>query len=227
MEAMQKITVQGKTVTVFPGQTPDAPVLYLNTFGEEGAQIWAQLQESHLPDFSLVAVSDLDWNHDMVPWDAPAVFKNADPCTGGADDYLCLLTDTILPTAEKELPGTPCWRGLAGYSLAGLFALYAMYGTDVFSRFASMSGSLWFPGIREYFLSHKVKRRPDCLYFSLGDKESKTRNPVLRTVRENTEAIQAYYETLGIASAFEVNPGNHYHHATERTAAGIAWLLNQ
>lgn len=227
MEAMQKITVQGKTVTVFPGQTPDAPVLYLNTFGEEGAQIWAALHKSSLPDFSLVAVSDLDWNHDMVPWDAPAVFKNTDSCTGGADEYLCLLTGTILPAAERELHGVPRWRGLAGYSLAGLFTVYALHKTDVFSRLASISGSLWFPGIREYIVTHKMKCPPHCLYFSLGDKESKTRNPVLKTVRENTEAIQAYYETLGIASAFEVNPGNHYHHATERTAAGIAWLLNQ
>ena len=63
----------------------------------------------------------------MVPWDSPPAFKNAEPCTGGADDYLRLLTEEITPTAEKEINGVPSWRGIAGYSLAGLFALYAIY----------------------------------------------------------------------------------------------------
>lgn len=63
----------------------------------------------------------------MVPWDNPPIFKNAEPCTGGADDYLRLLTDKIMPTAEKEIHGSLRWQGIAGYSLTGLFALYAIY----------------------------------------------------------------------------------------------------
>ena len=124
-------------------------------------------------------------------------------------------------------PSMPRWRGIVGYSLAGLFALYSLYQTDLFSCAASVSGSLWFPGIKEYLVSHKPKRRPDCLYFSLGEKESKTRNPILKNVRQNTEAISAFYQSQGIHTVFHLNPGNHYDHAAERTAAGICWLLNQ
>ena len=109
----------------------------------------------------------------MVPWNGPSAFKNAEPCTGGADDYLRLLIDEIIPTAEKEINGVPSWRGIAGYSLAGLFALYAICQTDLFSHVDSISGSLWFPGMKEYIFSHEPKRCPDCMYFSLGDKESK------------------------------------------------------
>ena len=224
---MRKLTTGGKTVSIFPGKTPGAPAIYLNTFAEEGQQVLAALHKENLPDFSLIAISDLDWNHDMVPWDSPPVFKNAAPCTGGADEYLHLLTSDILLAAEKELAGPPCWRGLAGYSLAGLFALYALYGTDRFARVASVSGSLWFPGIREYIVSHEVKRLPDCLYFSLGDKESTARNPARKTGQEKTEFVHAYYHDKGIPALFQLNPGNHYSHAAERTAAGIAWLLNQ
>lgn len=223
---MRRITICGKTVSVFPGTSPGAPAIYLNTFSEEGLAVFSELQHRACPDFSLVAITDLDWNHDMAPWDAPPVFKNGPSCTGGADGYLRLLTDTILPAVEKELPGTPCWRGLAGYSLAGLFAVYAMYRTDLFSRFASMSGSFWFPGIQEYIFTHGVKCPPECLYFSLGDKESKTHNPVFRTVRENTEAIETYFRSKGFRTTFRLNPGNHYNHTAERTASGIAWLLN-
>ena len=132
-----------------------------------------------------------------------------------------------MPEAEKELPGPPAWRGIAGYSLAGLFALYAICQTDVFSRVGCMSGSLWFPGFKEYVFSHEPKRCPDCMYFSLGDKESKTRNPVLRNVRQNTEEIHIFYQGKGIDAVFQLNPGNHYNYAVERTAAGVCWLLNR
>lgn len=224
---MIHMTIQGKAVSVFPSEKPGAPAIYLNTVSGEDQQIWAELQKFPLPDFSFIAITELDWNHDLVPWDHPPIFKNGPACTGGADQYLNLLTEVILPAAEKHLPGTPCWRGLAGYSLAGLFALYALYGTDVFARIASVSGSLWFPGIKEYFTLHTAKCLPDCLYFSLGDKESKTRNPVLKTVQENTEAIHAYYQSNGIHTVFQWNAGNHYNHTVQRTAKGIAWLLTQ
>lgn len=219
---MHTFTAGGKTVTVFPAAEPDAPVVYLNTFGEEGQKVFDALPAD--PLLTLVAISGLDWSRDMAPWDSPAVFKNAAPFTGGADDYLQLLTGEILPTAERELPGAPRWRGIAGYSLAGLFAVYALYRTDVFARAASVSGSLWFPGFREYVFAHTPLRRPDCVYFSLGDRESKTRNPVLRTVQENTEAICEFYREQGIRTTFQPNPGGHHDRPVERTAAGVDWI---
>ena len=224
---MQALEIGSKNISIFLSTKPRTPIIYLNTFSDEGRKVYEAAQATGCPPFTLVAISDLDWNHDMVPWDSPPAFKNAEPCTGGADDYLRLLTREIIPTAEKELAGVPSWRGIAGYSLAGLFALYAIYRMDLFSRVGSMSGSLWFPGMKEYIFSHEPKRQPDCVYFSLGDKESKTRNPVLRSVRQNTEEIQSFYQDKGINTIFQLNPGNHYDHAAERTAAGIAWLLSQ
>lgn len=224
---MHTFTIGGKSISVFPGTEPDSPIIYLNTFSSEEQKVFEAAQATGCPPFTLVAISNLDWNHDMVPWDSPSVFKNAETCTGGADDYLRLLTEEIIPTAEKEIASTPCWRGIAGYSLAGLFALYAIYRTDLFSRVGSMSGSLWFPSMKEYLFSHEPKRRPDCIYFSLGDKESKARNPVLRSVRQNTEEIRTFYQDKGIDTVFQLNPGSHYNHAAERTAAGIAWLLRR
>lgn len=224
---MNTFPAGGKTISVFTSTEPGAPAIYLNTFAEEGQKVFQAAQASGCPPFTLVAISDLDWNHDMVPWDSPSAFKNAQPCTGGADDYLRLVTEQIIPMAEKQIPAAPQWRGIAGYSLAGLFALYAAYRTDAFSRVGSMSGSLWFPGIKEYITSHEPKRQPDCIYFSLGDKESKTRNPMLKNVRQNTEEIYSFYKAKGITTVFQLNPGNHYDHAAERTAAGICWLLRE
>ena len=138
-----------------------------------------------------------------------------------------LLIEKIIPIAEQKILGTVLWRGLAGYSLAGLFAVYSLYHTKLFSRIASMSGSLWFPGIKEYIFSHEMKGIPKHLYFSIGDKECKANNPYLKIVQKNTEEIEAFYRNKGIDTVFQLNSGNHYKNAVERTAAGIAWLLNR
>ena len=224
---MHTLSIDSKAVSIFQTGISGVPVIYLNTYSEEGQQVFEAAQAAGYPPFTLVAISDLDWNHDMVPWDSPSAFKNAEPCTGGADDYLRLPTEEIIPTAERKIAGVPRWRGIAGYSLAGLFALYAIYQTDVFSRVGCMSGSLWFPGFKEYIFSHEPKKPPDCIYFSLGDKEAKTRNPVLKTVQENTETIRAFYQSKGIDTVFRLNPGNHFVQGIKRTVAGIQWLLSR
>ena len=224
---MTQFTIEQKHISVYPCDEPDRPVIYLNTFEDEGGQVLRILREEDCPPFTLVSVSNLDWNHDMSPWEIPPVFKNAEPCTGGADDYLKLLIERIGPEAEKEIKGSVLWRGIAGYSLAGLFALYSLYQADLFSRAASMSGSLWYPGITEYISSHTMKRTPDYLYFSLGSKEARTRNLYMKTVQENTEKIEEYYRGKGISTVFQLNPGNHYKDAEKRTAAGIHWLLDR
>ena len=224
---MHIFSINGKVITVFSSTESEAPIIYLNTFSDEGQKVFDVAQATGCPPFTLVTISNLDWNYDMAPWDSPAAFKNGEPFTGGADDYLRLLVEEIIPRAEKDLASPPAWRGIAGYSLAGLFALYAIYRTDVFSRVGCMSGSLWFPGFKEYIFSHEPKRRPDCIYFSLGDKEAKTRNPVLKTVQENTEEIRAFYQSKGIDTEFQLNAGNHFAHGIEWTAAGIQWLLSR
>ena len=224
---MTSFTIEQKRVDVFPCTEPDRPVIYLNTYGREGKQVLQHLQEAGCPAFTLVAVSHLNWDHDMAPWDIPPISEKDTPCTGGADDYLAQLLREIVPRAEKTLPGAPAWRGIAGYSLAGLFALYALYRTGAFSRAASISGSLWFPGIREYIASHQPVKRPDCLYFSLGDRESRTRNQYLQCVEQNTRDIAAFYQGQGIDTVFQLNPGNHFQNGALRTAAGLQWLLNR
>lgn len=224
---MTSFQVGQKTVDVFQSENPNRPVVYLNTYGREGEAVFRQISAFGDLDFTLVAISGLNWEHDMAPWDIPPISSKDTPCTGGADAYLELLLNEILPQAEKTVFGTPLWRGIAGYSLAGLFALYSIYRTDVFSRAASVSGSLWFPDFPAFVCSHTPKQTPDCIYFSLGDKEHKTRNPFLQTVRQNTEEMEDFYKQQGIATTFQLNPGNHFQGAALRTAAGIRWILNR
>lgn len=222
---MTSFTIDYKKVDVFPSRQSDRPIIYLNTYGHEGKQVFEHLQASDCLDFTLVAISNLEWNHDMVPWTIPPISEKGTPCTGGADEYLKLLLDEIIPNAEKTVPGTPAWRGIAGYSLAGLFAVYSICQTDIFSRAASISGSLWFPGFKEYIFSHVPQKKPDCISFSLGDRECRTRNKFLKCVQQNTEDIKSFYEKQGFDLTFQLNPGNHFKDGVLRTAAGIRWIL--
>ena len=62
--------------------------------------------------------------------------------------------------------------------MAGIFALWAAGQTDRFSGVAAVSPSVWFPGFLEEMKSRRVQSA--CIYLSLGDKEEKTRNPVMK-----------------------------------------------
>lgn len=227
IQSKYQFKVSDKDITIYSCDASDGAVIYLNTFAEEGDEVYQMLQKTGCPDFTLVAINGFAWNHDMAPWAAPSVFKDNQPFTGGADGYLELLTNEIVPKAEHLISTKILWRGLAGYSLAGLFAIYSLYKTALFSRAASISGSLWFPGFREYALSHEMKGRVEHLYLSLGDKECKTKNPYLKTVQEHTEAIRDFYTQKGIDTAFECNPGSHFKNAAKRTAMGVSWLVKR
>ena len=217
--AINRLTVDEKSVTVYKGTKEDR-VVYFNTYGDQGGEVWDIMRDSGA---SLVTVTNLEWNRDMSPWEAPAAVRGDEPFSGRAGEYLSLMLNEIVPKAEEML-GAVSRRGIAGYSMAGMFALYALYHTDIFTEAASVSGSLWFPGFKDYVFSHEMKVKPNKLYFSLGDAESKTRNQYLRTVRENTEAIECFYRENGIETVFKLNRGGHFSDAPKRAADGIMWI---
>lgn len=222
---METWTAAGKNVTLFTAARDNAPLVLLHTFEDEGESVYRAVQAMTDADYSIAAIGGLRWEDEMSPWENPPVFKGDTPFTGGADAYLSILTDRILPEILSRLSAEPAYLALAGYSLAGLFAVYASYRTALFSRVASASGSFWFPGFLEFAEKYEAASKPERVYFSLGDKESKTRNQILRTVWDHTRALQERFESAGAKTVFELNPGNHFQNATERMAKGIAWII--
>ncbi len=222
----QTFNTDKKKITVYPALAENKLVIYLTTYNDDGGEVYAELQKDNCPDFTLVTVSGLNWEAELSPWAAGNLFKYSEMFTGGADAYLQFLTQQVLPQAETGLNGI-LWRGLAGYSLAGLFTVYALYKTDLFSRAASMSGSLWYPGFKDFALQNTLCKTPQHLYLSLGDKEARTRNQYLKTVQQCTEELAAHYRSLDINTYYELNPGGHYRNIISRSAAGIKWLLTQ
>lgn len=220
-----RFKISGKTITLYTTEKPGAPAVYLNTVRDEGGAVWNACQSLHSPAFSLAAISGLDWDHDMSPWTIPPISESDHPCTGGADAYLTLLTEEIMPAAEEALGAKPAFSALAGYSLAGLFTLYAAYRTEAFLRFASASGSFWFPGFTDFAREHPMKVRPEKLYFSLGDRESHTGNPFLAPVEAQTRRLYNWYREKGVNTVYIEESGGHFREPVLRIARGIHWIL--
>ena len=221
----EKFNMHNKEITLYKLSDINAPLIVFNTFEGDGEDVYQALENMGCTSFNLLVVGNIDWNHDMSPWYMHSIYSKEKSFSGGADEYMKLLIDEILPKTKELIEGVPKFTGIAGYSLAGLFAVYAMYKTDVFDRVASMSGSLWFSDFIEYCKRNEYKRLPDKIYFSLGDKEANTRNPVLKTVQDKTIELSEYFKSLGAEVIFELNSGNHFTDTILRSAKGIKAIL--
>ena len=157
-----------------------------------------------------------NWNRDLSPWPSPAVFGKEDFGSGAADTLAEVLK--ICTDPDKSYI-------IGGYSLAGLFALWAAYQTDVFMGVAAASPSIWFPGFVEYMRENSI--HTDSVYLSLGDREEKTRNSLMSAVGERIREASALLKDLGINTTLEWNQGNHFRDADIRTAKAFAWVMKQ
>jgi hypothetical protein len=166
-------------------------------------------------DFKLVAVKVDHWNDDLSPWNAPAVFRG-ESFGNGAAATLDRIVDCC---KDKRLS-----YYIGGYSLAGLFSLWAACQTEVFSGVASASPSMWFPGFLDYLKEHPIRSR--AVYLSLGEKEEKVSNPVLKTVGDRIREGHELFRAQGVDCKLEWNEGNHFREPDMRTAKAFAWLLN-
>ena len=119
------------------------PLLVLCGWGlEEKLPLLAQ----ELPPVVLFT-AQADGGRDFTPWPAPGI-REGEAFTGEAGDYLGFLTERALPLLERDFRAAaqPQRRGILGYSLGGLFALWAQRQGEVFRLAGSLSGSLWYPG---------------------------------------------------------------------------------
>lgn len=212
-------------VTIYDPKVPGSPVVYINAINGDDYVIWMTCQQVHLPPCIMIFITGLNWDTDMAPWYCPPCGPTDTPCYGGADAYLKILTEQIVPEAEKRIGIHPERRILGGYSLAGLFADYALYHTDLFDETVICSGSFWFPGYISYVQNHSMCVQMKKMYFSLGREECHTPFELFNSVQTNTEALVELYRQKNLDITFVMEPGNHYTDPSGRMARGLAWML--
>lgn len=219
-----KAIIDGKQITLFRNEKDGVPIVYANMVTDAGQAVLEQCEILGCKPFHLVTVTNLRWDEELSPWAHEPVVSKSDHFTGEAEQHACCMKEKIVSFIEDELESPP-YRIIAGYSMGGLFALYAPYVTDLFSASVSASGSVWYPAFVSYVKSHDFLKKPDAIYLSLGDLESRTRNPFLKQTESSTKELLSIYQSKGIDSVFELNPGNHYKNAAYRLAKGITWIL--
>lgn len=222
-----EVRIDGKIIELYAAEGAGCPLVVYHAVRGEGDVLWQACMDAGCPVFSLAVVNGVDWDSDMTPWPVPPVMGEGRPFPGRADDYIPILTETILPAIRGSIPCDPGETVLAGYSLAGLFSLYALYRTDVFSKAVSASGSLWYPGFTDFVKTHSISDAVKAVYLSVGDRECRTKNEVLSKVEDATAETEAVIRSEGVETLFELNPGNHFKDAALRTAKGIKWVLEK
>jgi predicted alpha/beta superfamily hydrolase len=219
----QHFELDGRAVTLYTDDVPQ--ILFIQPVDAHDAELLdaeiEAMRDCALP-FALAAFAVKDWDRDLSPWAAPPVFGKV-PFGGMAEETLAFVLDRLLPGLRTRL-GADTKLCLGGYSLAGLFALWAATRTDAFSGVAAASPSVWFPGWLDYVKANPI--RAQSVYLSLGDREERAKNPVMATVgdciREQYALLQSDHDVT-----LEWNPGNHFQDSEKRTARAFCRIAEQ
>ena len=173
--------------------------------------------------FLFAAVPVKNWNDALSPWEAPAVW-GTQGFGGNAMDTLRFLIEQVIPTLKQQFDLPEDIKIiLGGYSLAGLFALWASTQTALFSGVAAASPSVWFPGWMEFEQQHPIQAQR--IYLSLGDKEEHTKNAVMAVVGNNLRTLHSQLIARGADCTLEWNSGGHFKDADLRTARAFRWVM--
>ena len=173
--------------------------------------------------FLFAAVPVESWNDALSPWEAPAVWGKQG-FGGNAADTLRFLTEQGIPTLKQQFDLSENVKIiLGGYSLAGLFALWASTQINLFYGVAAASPSVWFPGWMEFEQRHPIQMQH--IYLSLGDKEEHTKNAVMAAVGDHIRALHSRLAERGADCTLEWNSGGHFKDANLRTAKAFRWVM--
>lgn len=169
----RKTIISGLSIYTQMSSVAGAPVVYL--LGDMADNSPVQVPVG----VSLVHIGVDLWEENFSPWCAPRVFAKGPNFGDGAQKTLDTLINHVIPWTESELTDPPTYRVLVGYSLAGLFSLWAGMSPQVthgvsqqvarglqpgtatgapaapqpaatFQRIGAVSGSFWFPGLLDY-----------------------------------------------------------------------------
>lgn len=183
-------SIAGRPCRFFGSETPDC-ILVQPSARHEYTSLEAEVtQLTALIDrpFLLVTIELEDWTIDLMPWPDGNISRDPEAGKHG-QETLDYILQGLLPELERRYGPRPVVLG--GYSLGGLFALWASCQTDRFPAVAAASPSVWIHG----WIPFAKKNRPlaVAVYLSLGDREEQVKNQAIARVGDN---LRAYFELL-------------------------------
>ena len=218
---MKTIRYQNRNYAILGDLKASTFLMYL--VDESNPEDYEQIYQKISNEFQLcmIAVSIHDWQGELSPWAAPAIFGKHD-FAGNASLLLSEL-ESFWMWFEKDNQIEINQLYLCGYSLAGLFSLWASSQTNLFKKIAAVSPSVWYLNFVEYMQQNPIQTRE--VYMSLGDKEANAKNKVMATVKDCFDAVIQILQKQDVVLTYEYNPGNHFQDVDLRMTKGIQQLL--
>ena len=171
---------------------------------------------------NIVAVSGMDWNSDMTPWQAPAVKEGV--FGGHAAQFLERLKEDLFFNLEYSLKISKPKRYLMGLSLAGIFSVWAGIKKDLFEGVAAISGSFWYDGFTEW-LEQQEKLNCVRFFICIGEKEKETKVKRFANIEEDTMKAVEILLGKGADVTFEMTEGGHNCSIIPRFEKSVVSLL--
>ena len=223
---MIECTIAGRKCRLFGSETPEVLLVQPSARHETNILEAETALISTLSGrlFLLAAIELEDWTLDLMPWPDGNISRDPEAGRHGQETLQFILQD-LLPELECRYGRLPVILG--GYSLGGLFALWASVQTDRFQAVAAASPSVWIHG----WLPFAKKNAPKAghIYLSLGDREEHVKNQAIARVGDN---LRAYYEMLRNQSGPEHctlvwEEGGQFNENAGRLARAFAWCMDR
>ena len=180
------------------------------------------------PTLNLVLLNANNRTDDYTPWPLQASETMPIDFGGKAEKHLSFIMTHVIPFCESEygFASSADKRAIGGYSLGGLFSLYAAVNTDLFRIVLSCSSSLWYPGFLDYLKEHPFKATHLKLYMSVGDQEGTTATNLTADQTSNTMLLKDFYEPTFEPNDFKflLEEGNHGNDIPGRAWRAVEWV---
>lgn len=159
-----------------------------------------------------------------MPWPDANISREPEAGKHGQDtlEYVLL---SLVPELQKRYGPLPVIIG--GYSLGGLFALWASAQSDSFKAVAAASPSVW---IKDWIpFAKKHAPMADAVYLSLGNQEEHVKNQAIARVgnclRTQYSLLQEQIGADNCTLFWE--QGGHFNDNEGRLARAFAWCIER
>ena len=182
----------------------------------------------HKPALNFVLIDSKNRADDYTPWPLSASETMPMDFGGKAAEHLSFFATHVIPFCESKyaFASSEEKRVIGGYSLGGLFSLYAAVNTDLFGTVLSCSSSLWYPDFLAYLKEHPFKAHHPKLYMSVGDEEGLTATNLTNHQIPNTMMLKDLLEPKFQPGDFKftLEEGNHGNNISGRAWRAIEWV---
>lgn len=221
-----ELTISGRKCRLFGAERPEC-VLIQPSARHENATLEAeaaQIAELSGVPFVLATIELDDWIIDLMPWPDANISREPEAGKHGQDtlEYVLL---SLIPELQKRYGPLPVIIG--GYSLGGLFALWASAQSDSFKAVAAASPSVW---IKDWIpFAKKHAPMADAVYLSLGTQEEHVKNQAIARVgnclRTQYSLLQEQIGADNCTLFWE--QGGHFNDNEGRLARAFAWCIER